>query len=162
MADTVTEIKTSEVKKGKIELPIYYRKGFTNFMEEAQKRDTEFTHYWVKWTSTKNLHMKKMKGWEPLTDSKEIERLGLKTLATGPNGTARWDDLELWRRPREVTDLVIQMHAEAVAERSASARAALDAVIHETKDRSRGAVRPFIDSGGTEDLATKKQVSEPK
>ena len=139
-------INIREVQAGKFELPPFYSGAYKNFMRNAQARDPEFDHFWVK-VSARNEMLKQAKGWEPVEDAKELERLGLSRLKHA-NGRARSIDVELFRRRKEVGALVRKEHARLVGEKSASMKAALEAMSDDTVGRTRGKVVPFISSAG--------------
>lgn len=158
MADT-KDIDVQAINSGEETLPTFYREGFISFMKEAQKRDPEFRHKWIR-VSSQNQHLKALKGWEPVEDPKILERLGLASLRTS-NGRARWSDTELWRMPIGRSRLISKHLSAVTAARSQSAKAAMEDVAADTKGRSRGKVVPFLGTdGGTQDLVEKKQVAD--
>lgn len=151
------DIDVRAVDAGEEDLPPFYRSGYADFMQEAQKRDPEHRHRWVN-VSPKNQHLKILKGWEPVEDKTVLAKLGLDKLIAA-NGRARWSDTELWRMPiRRAIAIRKHIDKDTVA-RSQSARAAFDAMKDETKERSKGAVVPFIQNSGTDDLVQRTKVA---
>jgi hypothetical protein len=156
---TPTDVDVTAISQGDEDLPVFYRQGFTDFMAQAQRLDPENRHRWVH-VSVKNQHLKVLKGWTPVEDREKLTRLGLTHLVTA-NGRARWMDLELWTMPRARAERIRRHISEETRKRSASTRAAVDAANAETTGRSKGTVKPFIESSG-DGLSTNKQVSRPE
>lgn len=135
----------SSVTKPEIEsdlLPAYYREATGSFMKRAQLRDPEYRHRWVK-ISPHNQLIKSWKGWRPVEDAKELERLGLGDLLHTATGRARYMDTELWRMPRRVADAVRSHIARTTYERKGAAASELAALAQDTRGRSNNTVQPF-------------------
>lgn len=154
----MADIDVKAVVSGEEELPTFYRTGFSSFMKEAQKRDPENRHKWVR-KSTRNSHLKVLKGWLPVEDAAVLKTLGLSHLIAA-NGRATWDDLELWRMPEKRARAINKHISNITAARSQSAKAAMESIVADTKDRSKGKVVPFLGDGGKQDLVEKRQVSD--
>lgn len=137
-------------------LPPFYRDGYQDFMARAQSLDTENVHYWVK-KSGPNQAIKLAKGWKPVEDKKELERLGLGMLIQA-NGRALHIDVELWRRPRKVSEAVQRLHLKQVAAKSAALKATLEAMADDAAGRSRGKVIPFISTGTAGEVLSKERI----
>ena len=155
----MSDIDVKAVIDGEEDLSTFYRTGFSNFMKDAQKRDPEHRHKWIR-KSPRNQHLKLLKGWTPVDDKAVLASLGLGHLI-GASGRATWDDLELWRMPIRRALAIRRKISSDTAARSQSAKAAMESIVADTKDRSKGKVVPFLGDGGAkQDLVEKRQVAE--
>jgi len=145
------------VVTGKVDLPPFYQDAHKMFFRKAQDRDKEYRHLWINHTSGLNITLKLEKGWIPAEGDELLKRLGVFELRKS-NGRARYGDLELWRRPNAVSERVRQHGLSQLAKRSAGLRATLDAMASETAGKTKGAVRPFVDTGTPQDVLTKVPI----
>ncbi len=163
LSETLEQTRKSVVEDvhptvtGTVDLPPFYQDANKMFFRKAQDRDKENRHLWINHTSGLNITLKLEKGWKPVEGDEILKTLGVFPLRSS-NGRARYGDLELWRRPNAVSERV-RRHGEAqLAKRSAGLRATLEAMAAETAGKTRGAVRPFVDSGTPEDVLTKVPI----
>lgn len=144
---------------GRIKLPVYFDGGFQQVADEAQKRDPEYTHFWVK-RGRENEQTRRMMGYTPVEDDVTLDLLGLLGLKN-ERGRASWQDVELWKMPKELNDSIHDAQNQEVAERTVSIRAALETAGAEAQGRSGGAVQAFVTTGGRDDVVDRRLVTAP-
>lgn len=145
-----------------VTLPPYYRDPAGSFKKTAQRLDPDHTHRWVK-VGAENEMDRASKGYVPVEDKEELQRLGLGSLICA-NGRARSGELELWRRPRAMSDAIKKHLQEKSAEKSTLLRSQLEALQMETIGRSGGKVVPTFTYGpmGGGDVLERQPLNLPK
>ena len=143
----------------RVALPAYFDQGIVAALDKAAARDVGYAHFWIK-ANAENRQVRREMGWEPAEERALLESLGLKDMIR-EDGRAHYMDTELWRMPLTLQEAIHEAQDQRLADKSAGLRKALDAMAAEAEGRSKGAVIPYISTGGTLDVVNREPVAPP-